>query len=119
MIKKILDLALDRYADKIAPCMFFVGAIAMAFILALFHGLMIILYLAIFVTAGLSTLGIFILLVTKYRDHKDHKYRDLKYHEETKGIDEYNGALDAVKKGTADDLSNEQITMLVKRSRKN
>lgn len=108
-VRRFLDFTLDEKADVIAPWTFFIGSSAIAVFLSLFQGIMLLLYLAIFVSAGILTLCLFFLSVTKYRDKK--------YQIETKKAEKFQDSLDFVKKHGADDLDDEQISILVRRTR--
>lgn len=110
MIKRILSFALDEHADSIAPWMFLAGSVAFAVFLMFFQGFMVFLYLAGFVAAGFLSVCLFNLAVSKYRDRK--------YLKETREINKFQSSLEAAQKHGADDLSEEQIDLLVKRSLK-
>ncbi|TSC89612.1 MAG: hypothetical protein G01um10143_102 [Parcubacteria group bacterium Gr01-1014_3] len=110
MIKRMISLVLDKHADAIAPWTFLAGSVGMAIFLMSFHGIMVFMYLAGFLAAGFLSVSLFNLAVSKYRDRK--------YQKDTHEIDDFQNSLEAVQKHGADDLSEEQIDILVKRNLK-
>ncbi len=109
MFKKLIDFVLDKHADVIAPWVFFMGSCGITIFLAAFHGIMLFLYLAAFAAAGILMLCLFNLAVSKYRDRK--------YQEDTKKVDDFRSSLDFAQKHGADDLTDEQISVLIRRTR--